>query len=140
MRKILFVCTGNTCRSPMAEALFNKMIKDENIADVSASSAGIAAYAGSPASENAISAAGELGADLSKHKARLITHKLIDGSDEIYCMSDSHAKALKGLFPEAEKKIKVLGGGIRDPFGGDINVYRACRDQILAALKNIIKR
>lgn len=139
MRKILFVCTGNTCRSPMAEAMFNKMIKDRNIADVSASSAGIAAYAGSPASENAMAAVKELGADLSRHKARLVTRKLVDESDQIYCMSDSHAKTLKGLFPEAEAKIKVLGGGIEDPFGGDINVYRACRDQILAALNDIIK-
>ncbi|CDZ23277.1 hypothetical protein CCDG5_0133 [[Clostridium] cellulosi] len=140
MKKILFVCTGNTCRSPMAEVLFNKMLKERNITDISASSAGIAAYTGSPASDNAMAAVKELGADLSQHKARLVTRRLIEESDEIYCMSDSHAKALIGLFPEAEDKIRVLGGGIEDPFGGDINVYRACRDQILAALNDIIKR
>ena len=137
MKTILFVCTGNTCRSPMAEVIFRKMLADAGVTDIKAQSAGIAATNGAPASKNAIIAARELGADLSAHISRQVTRKIIDGSVAIYTMSQSHAEVLKNAFPDARSKINVLGSGIPDPYGGNIEVYRSCRDSILAALKNI---
>lgn len=140
MKKILFVCTGNTCRSPMAAALMNKLLADSNICDIIASSAGIAALDGEPASENSVKAASEAGADLTSHKARKITREMIKQCSAVYTMTQSHAAMLKSALPEYAAKIKVLGSGIPDPYGGDINEYRNCRDSILAALKIIIEQ
>lgn len=124
----------------MAEALFNKLLADGGITDIKAQSAGLAAAAGAPASENAVEAVRELGADLGAHVSRQVTREMIDGSEAVYTMTKPHAAMLKKAFPDAAGKINVLGGGIPDPYGGDIEVYRSCRDSILAAIKNIIKR
>lgn len=140
MRTILFVCTGNTCRSPMAAAIFNKMAKDMGIDDVRAESAGLAVMPGEPASKNAITAAGEVGADLSEHSARQVTREIIDGCEAVYAMSQAHANMLKESYPDSADKISVLAEGIPDPFGGDLETYRYCRDTILKAVKNIIEQ
>lgn len=139
MKKILFVCTGNTCRSPMAEAIFNFEAKEKNI-DAVALSAGIAAEPGSPVTENAVLATKELGIDISAHKSAQLTREMIAKYDKIYTMTASHASLLRSLFQNDEEKISVLGGGIPDPFGGDLKVYQNCRDSILAAIKNIIEQ
>lgn len=140
MKKILFVCTGNTCRSPMAAAMMNKLLADSKLTDIKSECAGIAANPGEPASGNAIAVMREIGIDLSQHRARQTTQKLVDESDAIYTMTETHAAIFKTAFPEAVSKINILGAGIPDPFGGDINVYRSCRDTILAALKKLIEQ
>lgn len=140
MKTILFVCTGNTCRSPMAQVLFEKLLKDSSIGDVKVMSAGFAAESGAPASRGAMEAVAEVGADLSFHRSRPVTEELVEESDAVYTMTSSHASLLKAAFPDAAGKIHVLGGGISDPFGGDAEVYRRCRDSILAALKTIIEQ
>lgn len=137
MKTILFVCTGNTCRSPMAEVLCNKLLSDAGVSDIKALSAGLAAAEGAPASQNAICAVRELSVDLSAHVSRQVTREMIDGCDAVYAMTCSHAAMLKKAFPESAEKISVLGDGIPDPYGGDIEVYRSCRDSILKALKKI---
>lgn len=125
MLRILFVCTGNTCRSPMAAALFNRRARERGI-DAEAGSAGVAAQPGAPASANAVLACAREGIDLSGHRARQLTPALVERADRIYGMSEAHRALLEARFPAARGKTRVLGGGIPDPFGGDEGVYRLC--------------
>ena len=133
--KYLFVCTGNTCRSPMAEGIFNKIAKERGL-DNAANSAGIFAAEGGSASKNAVDALAEIGADISGHKSRRVTPEMLGEYDEILTMTKSHADILKGALPQFGYKIRTLseaaggGGEISDPFGGDLDAYRACRDEI----------
>lgn len=139
MKKILFICTGNTCRSPMAAALFNKMMGDCGKPEIQAESAGLAAFEGEPTSANAQAALREIGIDLSAHRARRITPGLLQGCDAVYALSPSHLDALLRAFPARKEEIHLLGDGIPDPFGGDLTVYRRCRDAIAKALEPLKK-
>ena len=128
---ILFVCTGNTCRSPMAEGYFNS----KNIKNLRALSCGFSS-AGVSASENAVEVMKEIGVDISAHKSRYISKELLF-ADKIYCMTENHRAAMLSV-AQNESKVSVLGGGIRDPYGQDISVYRACRDEIINAINNLL--
>lgn len=129
--KILFVCTGNTCRSPMAEGLFKKMI-DEKGATHTCSSAGLFAMTGDEVSENSVKACERFGVDISAHRARRITSYILDETDKFVCMTPEHAASL-GLYVPSEK-IVVLGGGIPDPYGSDLETYIICANAIRTAL------
>ena len=120
--KILFVCTGNTCRSPMAEGYLKTLGFD-------CESRGLAAD-GSTVSENSAKAMSEINIDISGHISKQLTKTDIDNFDTIICMSKSHYDYLNSLGVECE----VLCDGISDPFGGDIDIYRKCRDEIIKAL------
>lgn len=134
---ILLVCTGNTCRSPMAEGILKKMLPNHNIL-----SAGIYTVDGLSASENAIKASAELDIDISAHKSCKITYEITENSDLILCMTNSHKHALSHV------KFKTFTVGefagdceeICDPYGGNINEYRVCRDQLLRLLNNVSER
>ncbi len=133
---ILFVCTGNTCRSPMAEGLFKKMI-DEKYRDAcnmpySCSSAGLFAMTGDEVTANSVKACERFGVDISAHRARRITSYILDETDKFVCMTPDHAASL-GLYVPSEK-IVVLGGGIPDPYGGDLETYIICANSIKTAL------
>lgn len=134
MKKAVFVCTGNTCRSPMAQALFNKYCA-ENGVDAVADSAGIAAAEGMPASENTVTVMQEIGIDMSGHSSKPISRKLLDGCDLVVCMSEGHAEVIKA----AGYKTTVFGGGIPDPYGYTVDVYRTCRDKMYAEMPKLIK-
>lgn len=138
-RKLLFICTGNTCRSPMAAGLMGMLLRQEGLADVEAESAGLAAHPGEPASENAVQVMKELGIDLRHHAARRASGLDLASYEAIYVMSESHKRMLEAACPAVAGKIKVLGGGVPDPFGGSPAEYRLCRDNILAALKKIVQ-
>lgn len=125
---ILFVCTGNTCRSPMAEGY----LRSKGIDGVTVLSRGLASD-GSPVSLNSKTAMAEVGIDIGGHISKQITDSDINKADKIICLSPSHKAALLSVGVPAGK-LYVLGNGISDPFGGDISVYRRCRDEIFAAV------
>ena len=149
MKKILFVCTGNTCRSPMAEVIFNSIAETNNL-DYRAESAGAAAINGMSASKNAIKAVEEIGLDLTKHKTRFLPDVNLNNYDLFVTMGESHAQILESmgvpgdiirvLQRQTGKDDKYdLGIGITDPFGGDLKTYEKCRDEIYSAVNDLIK-
>lgn len=135
-KKIVFVCTGNTCRSPMAEVLFNLMVRDK---DTRAVSCGILASNSAPASTGAQNAVKKYGADLSSHIARPVTEALLEDAVGIYCMTSNHAKAIASMFPEISHLVYTLDkADISDPFGGYDEDYQRAAEQIYRCVKQLI--
>lgn len=139
MLKIVFVCTGNTCRSSMAEALARCWLrtKASQNADTQVTSAGLTAFPGSPASHQAVEVMTEKGLDLSCHRAKQFSGELLDQSDLILTMTENHKRALVNMFPQSAAKIRTLaefadcaGSDIADPFGQSVEVYRKSAAQI----------
>ena len=135
--RVLFVCSGNTCRSPLAAVLFRRLLEESGRHDIAVQSAGTGAYEGSPASEGAYLVALEAGLDLSAHRARLLDRELVKEADLILAMSRGHVTRTERL--GGEGKVHLLGeyaglGGdeleIRDPYGGDVEGYRATLEQL----------
>ena len=129
---IIFVCTGNTCRSPMAEYY----LKSKNLDGVNVISRGFSG--GEGANPKSVAVMGEVGIDISAHISRCITAEEIKNADAVICMTESH-KAMLMAFASEQKQIFVLGGGIPDPFGCDIETYRKCRDSIFGAIDALIQ-
>lgn len=121
----------------MAEGLFRNFLKEKNIEGIECLSAGLGAFPGDEVSGNAVKAAGEKGADISSHRSRPLSMLLADRTDLFVCMTQSLAFAVKGALPEA--KVTVLSGGIPDPFGGDLDVYRECVNKIIGGFGDILK-
>lgn len=129
---IIFVCTGNTCRSPMAEGY----LKSKNLDNVNVTSRGFGG--GEIANPNSVAVMGEVGIDISGHISVRITVDDIKLCDAIICMTESHKQLLIASGCDKDH-IYVLSDGIPDPFGCDINTYRACRDSIFEGIDNLIK-
>ncbi|RXT08686.1 low molecular weight protein arginine phosphatase [Ammoniphilus sp. CFH 90114] len=140
---LLFVCTGNTCRSPMAEGLMRKLVEREGL-KVEVQSAGVAAYAGTPASVHTSTILRARGIE-SQHASQPVTSELVSWADLILTMTMSHKQVVAGQFPEAQGKLYTLkeyiGGlgdmDIMDPFGGSLDVYRRTETELDAALEKL---
>lgn len=144
---ILFVCSGNTCRSPLAEAISRRMFEVAGRNDVHVSSAGTQAWDGSSASDGSILVGMERGLDLSGHRARILTPEIVAASDLILVMSEQHVVRVKELSPNAN--VHMLAGyasgespgrTVQDPFGGDLSSYRETADDLERELSGLLDR
>ena len=138
MKKVLFVCTANRCRSVMAEWGFRDLAERKEVRQVIASSAGVAGVPGSSPTENTLVVLSERGIDATEHRARLIDRNLIEEAGIVLGMTRAHIRVISSLCPGAEKKAFLLGkfssdapeSDIDDPFGLRLEDYRKCFEAI----------
>src|SRR6266436_1101448 len=146
MKTVLFVCTGNVCRSPMAEGLFRQAVQGRS--DYRVLSAGLGAMEGQPPSLYAVQAVKELGIDISGQRSRMLTAELVHEADYIFGMTHSHIDTVMLLYPHAAEKtfllrefdetLDLFEKDISDPIGGAYEVYLNCRDQIEQGIASLL--
>lgn len=146
---MLLVCSGNTCRSPMAEVIARKELADAkglsvdqlDNAGIRVLSAGTTAASGMPATEQAMQVMSQMGLDLSGHRSRSLSAEMIRDADVVYCMTESHRQDVLSLVPDAKHKVELLDGAgdIADPFGSDVTTYARCAEVIRRRLAQRIK-
>ncbi|MGC1481888.1 MAG: serine hydroxymethyltransferase [Chthoniobacterales bacterium] len=143
MKRVLFVCTGNICRSPMAEGLFRQLVHGRG--DIAVASAGVSASTGQPPSREAVDVLrDEESVDISKQRSQPVTEQLIEESDFIFAMTRDHQRLMEMLFPISGGKVRLLrefdevSRDVPDPIGQGPEVYARCKDTIKKALPAIL--
>ena len=145
--QLLFVCTGNTCRSPLAEAITRARAGVRGLADLRVASAGTSVLPGASASDGSLLVGLEHGLDLAGHRAQPLTPELVGDADLILVMGPHHRERVEALGGRGRTFLVTeyaSGGGsampVSDPFGGDLEVYRATWDELSAAVDAILER
>jgi len=137
IKKVLFICTGNMGRSPMAEALFNKIANDDFIA----SSAGTKTTNGRPAGPDTIQIMKEFGIDISDHKTRKLDENMLEESDYVICMGKDHLNFLLNHFPKYKDKYLTLREkDITDPYKGSYELYRTVANDIEKGIQKFLEK
>lgn len=144
---LLFVCTGNTCRSPMAEAIAGRLAASRGLDDVHVSSAGTSAWEGAPASDASLLVAIEEGLDLNNHRARVLSREILATADLVLVMGPHHLERSAALGAEGKSHLitEFASHGtqavpVNDPFGGDLDVYRATFRELTALIERVLDR
>ncbi len=144
---LLFVCSGNTCRSPLARAIAEERVARRGWTHVRVGSAGTAALPALPASENAVLIARERGLDLTAHRSRALTHDILTWADLVLVMSPSQLLAVAELGGADKAALATdflegpaMGTPIEDPFGGDMDAYRRAFEQIHEAVDGVLDK
>ncbi|MGI8281086.1 low molecular weight protein arginine phosphatase [Bacillus mycoides] len=142
MKRVLFVCTGNTCRSPMAEAL----LRHYGEGKFEVQSAGVFAYPGSDVSIHAKEALAEKGIVID-HAAKQVNDTLVDWADIVVTMTENHKQIVLGYYPSVEKKLDTLYGltegvskDISDPFGGSLSIYKETLEEMGKLVQTLLKK
>jgi protein-tyrosine-phosphatase len=143
---LLFVCSGNTCRSPLAEALARKIADRRGLEDLNVSSAGTNAQDNVPATDEALLVGMERGLDLTGHRSRKLTPAIVSEADLIFVMTPGHLEQVKQMGGRGKVHVideyasGILNAGISDPYGGDLEAYRNTADVLEDELEKLFDR
>lgn len=151
IKNIMFICTGNTCRSAMAEGLFKKMLKDKNIIDINVYSAGLHASTGEYSTDEAVTVMKEVyDVNILNHTSINVKQTPINDMDLILCATHAQLTTLEYMYPEIKHKIftikeyaygpEIEDKDIEDPWGYPIPVYKKCAEEIYEALEKVIEK
>ena len=144
--RVLFVCTGNVCRSPMAEGFLRHMAEGADAA-VEVGSAGLGAMEDMAPSSHSVTAMREEGIDIGAQRSRMLTPEMVEDHTHIFGLGSGHVEAIRSYFPEAAEKTFLLrefvSNGldleVPDPIGGDLDEYRLTRNLIKEAMPSILR-